>query len=580
MVSYTVDNPGFGYVSTASVTVAQPGIVSLSPVYSGSGYSATTVPQVSISGGGGANATATAVIGTGSEAGKIISYNITAPGSGYTSTGVGNAYLLGPITNTGLVTTSNYTTFAGTNSGYTTTGAAVPVTITGSGLVTTVNYTTFGGMNSGYTSGTAQPVTITGGTGVGAAGTAIIVGGVIQSVTLTNSGSGYVNGTSYVISDGIHTTATLTAIVDNAKGTAIISGGSIQSVTLTSSGSSYFNGQSYTIVGGGGSTATLTASVIPTSGLAKTVYRVTNAGTLYPNGSAVPITITGATGSTPATGTANIVGGVIQSITITSPGSGYINGQPYGIAATTGSGGTFIGKVVNIPTSGQFAVSLTSQDPAFPIVRKALGTATTDSNGSVINISIDNNSIGSGYNTSTVYNVNYFETFNGLTLETDIGDAKVTLNKIVITVKDPGIASISLPNGLPSGSGYGATAPSIFLAGGGGSQATGTAVLGSGSTSGQVVSYNVTSPGSLYNTDLNTSFYTDLTLPVSSYLISGGSNYSVRSATGVVTLADTAGLFTLPVTITGGTGLVATGNARVSAGVITGLALTLSLIHI
>ena len=135
VVSYTVNNPGFGYVSTASATIAQPGLVSISPVNTGSGYS-LTAPQVSIAGGGGGGATATAVVGTGSEAGKIVSYAITAPGSGFTSTGVGNVSLLGPITNTGLVTTVNYTSFAGTNSGYTTTGAAVPVTIIATGLVT------------------------------------------------------------------------------------------------------------------------------------------------------------------------------------------------------------------------------------------------------------------------------------------------------------------------------------------------------------------------------------------------------------------------------------------------------------
>jgi hypothetical protein len=50
---------------------------------------------------------------------------------------------------------------------------------------------------------------------------------------------------------------------------------------------------------------------------------------------------------------------------------------------------------------------------------------------------------------------------------------------------------------------------------------------------------------------------------------------STDQLTGVVTPADTAGLFSLPVTITGGTGQVATGNARVNnLGVITGLALT------
>ena len=43
------------------------------------------MPAVSITGGGGTGATATAVLGTGATAGQVINYNITNPGSGYTS---------------------------------------------------------------------------------------------------------------------------------------------------------------------------------------------------------------------------------------------------------------------------------------------------------------------------------------------------------------------------------------------------------------------------------------------------------------------------------------------------------------
>jgi phage tail sheath protein FI len=69
--------PGFTHQRTSN------GILSIAVTTQGSGY--TTAPAVTISGGGGSGATAVAVLGTGANAGKVVSFTITNPGKGYTS---------------------------------------------------------------------------------------------------------------------------------------------------------------------------------------------------------------------------------------------------------------------------------------------------------------------------------------------------------------------------------------------------------------------------------------------------------------------------------------------------------------
>lgn len=69
--------PGFTHQRTSN------GILSIPVTTQGSGY--TTAPAVTISGGGGSGAAAVAVLGTGANAGKVVSFTITNPGKGYTS---------------------------------------------------------------------------------------------------------------------------------------------------------------------------------------------------------------------------------------------------------------------------------------------------------------------------------------------------------------------------------------------------------------------------------------------------------------------------------------------------------------
>jgi len=69
--------PGFTH------TRVQGGVTAITVTNQGSGY--TSAPTVTLTGGGGTGATAEAVLGTGTDAGKVVSVRVTNPGSGYTS---------------------------------------------------------------------------------------------------------------------------------------------------------------------------------------------------------------------------------------------------------------------------------------------------------------------------------------------------------------------------------------------------------------------------------------------------------------------------------------------------------------
>jgi phage tail sheath protein FI len=69
--------PGFTH------TRREQALATIAMTDNGSGY--TSAPTVSFTGGGGTGAAGTAVLGTGADAGKVMSVTITNPGSGYTS---------------------------------------------------------------------------------------------------------------------------------------------------------------------------------------------------------------------------------------------------------------------------------------------------------------------------------------------------------------------------------------------------------------------------------------------------------------------------------------------------------------
>lgn len=161
------DPPAPGITATASSSILSKELVSISITNPGSGY--TSAPLVTVSGGGGI-ATATATIDTGS----INSILITDAGSGYT--------------------TAPTVTISGGN-GSNASLVAGPLTFAQGAVAVEV---TDGG--SGYINAANVIVTITG-DGTNAAGTAIVAGGQITQVIMTNPGQDY-STASVTISGG------------------------------------------------------------------------------------------------------------------------------------------------------------------------------------------------------------------------------------------------------------------------------------------------------------------------------------------------------------------------------------------
>jgi hypothetical protein len=223
----------------------------------GSGY--TTAPTVTIGAPnetGGEQATAVSTITTGS--GGIARINITSGGSGYTivpNVIIGAPDLVGGIRAEAGVTVSGGVVVAvvitNPGSGYTaapsvtfTSGAAAATAVVSTGSVNSITLTNAG---TGYTS--SPSVTITGGGGNNA--TAIASFNTFKTgtvaVQITNGGSGYTNAANTVV--------TITGSGSNAAGTAILSGGQITQVIMSNPGSGYTSNTSVTITGGGGSNA-------------------------------------------------------------------------------------------------------------------------------------------------------------------------------------------------------------------------------------------------------------------------------------------------------------------------------------
>jgi hypothetical protein len=322
---------------------------SITVTHGGANYSAA--PTVTLTGGGGAGAKGIAVLSQG----IVTKINLTAKGSGYTSAptvaivGAGGSGATATA-NRGVVTSVEVTDMGNA-------GKVQSVTLTngGSGFNTVADIflTNGGGL---YTS--VPTVTISGGGGSGATATATIEGGAVTSITITNAGSGYTSNPTVSITGGGGSGATASAyrakIVFNGSGTGakafatITSAGIITSITTTSSGLNYLKDPTITIEGGTGATA------VPVMGIGYTEDPV----------------IAFATPGTGAKVTPFILDGRLVGLSLTDQGSGYtsvptinISGSKGGAAVATidatviggftvTSGGSNYGPVVTISGGG------------------------------------------------------------------------------------------------------------------------------------------------------------------------------------------------------------------------------------
>ena len=210
VIGATITTPGSGYTSVPVATVPEPPypgiraelsvglsgtgtVVQINVLNPGSGY--TSNATITFTGGGGTGAAATAIVDSGS----ITAIAVTNAGSGYTS----------PPT----------ITFSG--GGGTGASAQAELLTFATGTVS-VNVLTGG---YGYTNAANTVVAFTGGGGgSGAAAKAIISGGQVTQILMTNHGSGYTTApTVSVTGGGATVNATAEAAINEDENTAISS---------------------------------------------------------------------------------------------------------------------------------------------------------------------------------------------------------------------------------------------------------------------------------------------------------------------------------------------------------------------
>lgn len=163
-------------------------------------------------------------------------------------------------------------------------GTADLVTSTNNGQIASISIT-----NSGANYSFAPTVTVSApSSGVTATAVAVVQNNAITQIVITNPGSGYTSAPTVTISDGVgfvtitnggnsYTSAPTVTFTGGggtgAAGTAVVSGGVVVSVTITSGGSGYTSAPTVVFTGGGGSSATGTA--VLSSGATATANLIT-----------------------------------------------------------------------------------------------------------------------------------------------------------------------------------------------------------------------------------------------------------------------------------------------------------------
>jgi hypothetical protein len=355
VTALTSTSVGGGYSSAPTVTLSAPtesvtgsatasfgagGVTSIAVNTAGLNYfSAPTITIPAPSGSGRASATATV---TG---GAVTAFAITSGGSNYSLV---SPNTVPAVTVTGGTTNATATASLGlalnsvlVSSGTQVYSAAPTVAITGGGATTaaTANAVLTGGLvtrisltNGGFGYTSIPTLTFSGGT-VTTAGTApsAVVNGShfnVRSVSVNTGGAGYTTATVSIAAPPAAVTATATASVNAA--------GAITGITVNNPGTGYNSAPTITVPAPPAAvqaTATATLTNDTVSG-----YTLTNAGSGYP--SAPSVSVAAPPFNQQATATAILSGGSVTRLTVTSGGSGYTAAPKVTIEAPPVLGGT------------------------------------------------------------------------------------------------------------------------------------------------------------------------------------------------------------------------------------------------
>jgi len=429
-------NPQLAGLTDAGNSAFASEVTSVTITNGGSGYTSAPTVTFSAPGGTGTTATGTAILGTGATAGQVVGVTFTNPGTGYTAAP--------------MVTFS-----APGGSGTLATGT----TSIGLSFGTGVTSVTISSGGSGYTS--APTVTFSApGAGTTATGIAIVNSGAVTGVSITNPGSGYTTAPTFTFNN------------TGSGGSGATPGTTSLSVfSVTASAPSGF-----------------TQPTVFSQGTATGQISVSGSNLLFDNTTIGSFTGGGTTGS-PLVVTFNSLAtpAALQALqlTITAPG-GYF--------------GSF-----DVDVTSSRLVDAYHANQEFHLTREffpnsvVAGAAPLNFGGSPSQQTGEFRGIGEA--TALVGSTLYVA--DG-TAGLEIYDLTNINNPLLVGhISTIGFAwDVEVVQGLgvsitSGGSGYTA-APTVTITGGGGTGATGTAVLGTGSFAGEVVSVTITNQGSGY----------------------------------------------------------------------------------
>lgn len=280
--------------ATADVTVSGGVVTDVSVVSGGNDeYAVNQVLTLETPINGGANP----------DGGKILTISIQNPGAELVD---------------GTFTSTNFGT-SGSGAGA---GASIEVTVSG-GVVTNLS------INSGGTDYEAGEVL----TDADVQATANPDLGAMQTFTLTNGGAGYGDGTY----PGVALTGGSGA--GSAAATIAVVGGAVDSVTITNPGTGYVAGE--TLSADAADIGSTLGEILTTS--------INDGGSGYADGAYTGVALTGGGGSS-ATADINVTGGIVDSVTIVDAGTGYSAGQQLSAddADLGGNGGS--GLIIDVDT--------------------------------------------------------------------------------------------------------------------------------------------------------------------------------------------------------------------------------------
>lgn len=338
------------------------------------------------------------------------------------------------------------------------------------------------GIKTDYTKQIVKSGTVSGG----------IIGSVIETLALVSGGTGYTGNGTLVFSGGGGTGATGTFTY-----TAPSTAGAIAAVAVTNGGIGYTTTPAVAVGGGGSGAvvlAVLAGSFVNTLTLISSDTTFTDAATL---------TITDVGGGYGATGTAALTPTTIGSVPVDNGGTGYT------VASVAFSGGGGTGAAANVTITGGAisAISLTNAGSGY--TSRPSVTITGDGTGATAHSVLTNTTVASV--TLTAGGTGYM---NPLVTCTD-GTATASVNAVIAPTK---VASLTISS---HGSGY--SSPTLSFSGGGGSGATGTATISTGTVTG----VSLTNPGSGYTSN-----------PTVTTSGGGGSGAVITATIGGVTYVD------------------------------------------